>query len=469
MRFLTPVAAFFLVAAAFTIRSSWADYDIYWHLANGRLMVEQGRFPSPDRFSWSAAGGEYVAYSAQIDRAFYLLYRAGGARALGLYSGTAWVLALLPAVLLIGRLRPRPLVVAGALALLILATRPYVGARPHLVAFALLAWIAYLLELPFGRYKALAIGLALGAWANLHGTFYLGFAAVTVAAAAWWVWGERRAALWVAASLGGGFALSLLSPYRLRLWLHPLTTASNPYLEGNPDWRSLQPFTPTDIWMGALLLLALGLGVWRVGDVRGAVALALVLPAIHFSRFLPFVAPLLALKGVERLLERYPTLRGDAAPPNRAIAGASWVVLFGGVTLIAGLMPRTMAAAAMDPLPTRVIDRLVECGEPAPVWNEYDSGGYLIWRGRGAYTVGIDGRAETLYPNEVFADYRAVGRSSEGWRENVQRSPARYALVAPAVAERFDRLPGWRIGPRSGAGVLVLRDGAVWRCGEDRS
>jgi len=54
------------------------DPDLWWHLATGRYMVETGRIPRTDPFSYTAAGRPWVAHEWLAEIAMYLLYRSGG-------------------------------------------------------------------------------------------------------------------------------------------------------------------------------------------------------------------------------------------------------------------------------------------------------------------------------------------------------------------------------------------------------
>lgn len=468
---LTPLGAIVVVAAMIANTRRWADYDLFWHLANGRLMVEAASFPSPDRFSWSMAGQPYLAYSAQADRLFYLLWKAGGAPALGLFAAVALVLALLPFALLIGRLGARPWVEAATLLLIATATGPYWGARPHVLGFVIFGLLVYLVERPFGLARALLAGGLLGLWANLHGTFHIGFGLVGLAVLAWLMARDLRSATAAALAFALGFSGSLLSPYGLRLWIAPFATVANPTLPlVNVDWTSLRPLSPTFAAMGLLLLVAVAVGVWRASDPRAGAALGLVLPAIQIARLTPFAAPLLGLVVLERLVGRLPRLKLDAGSPvlaltasRRATVGV-WSLLPVGLLLALPLLPASIEGGAFRELPERAVDRLLACGEPAPVWNDYNWGGYLLWRGDGRYLVGIDGRAETLYSNRVLHSQIRVWQGQEGWEAIVQASPARYALMPSGTIAAIDGLPGWRLVFADDIATLSVRDGAPWRC-----
>jgi len=54
------------------------DPDLWWHLANGRLMLATRSIPHVDVYSFSAAGHPWVMHEWLADLAMYLLYQRGG-------------------------------------------------------------------------------------------------------------------------------------------------------------------------------------------------------------------------------------------------------------------------------------------------------------------------------------------------------------------------------------------------------
>lgn len=475
MRNPTPLGAIVIAGAMVGLTGRWFDNDLYWHLANGRLIVEAGQYPSPDRFSWSAAGLRYLAYSTPLDSLFYLLWRAGGAAALATAAALLCGLALLPIAILVARLGAKPLVEAAVLLVVTLALSPFLGARPQVAGFALFGLLVVLVGRPFGPGRAAVAGLTLALWANLHGTFPIGFGLIGAAALAWGLVRCWRPAGWAVAALGLGVAGSLLSPNGLDLWRGPFATVSNDYLTYNHDWISLKPLSVESAAVGVLILGAVCLGVWRRADPRALAAVGLLLPAIQLARFSPFLALLLGIVVTERLLARYPRLGLPEGSPQRALvasrgaATVAWGILLVGL-LGAGLLAQATAGAALAntgaayPSPRGATEALLACGAPAPIWNDYNWGGYLIWRGEGRYPVGIDGRAETLYPDRTFGRYVRVLQGQTGWEAIVQDSPAQYAMVTSDAFATIDRLPGWRLVYQDADVVLAARDGAVWRC-----
>src|SRR2546423_14826333 len=54
------------------------DPDLWWHLANGRLMLAAQAIPHADVYSFSAAGQPWVMHEWLADLAMYLLFKVGG-------------------------------------------------------------------------------------------------------------------------------------------------------------------------------------------------------------------------------------------------------------------------------------------------------------------------------------------------------------------------------------------------------
>src|SRR2546428_5591140 len=54
------------------------DPDLWWHLANGRLIITTGTIPHVDLYSFSAAGQPWVMHEWLADLMMYLVYQLGG-------------------------------------------------------------------------------------------------------------------------------------------------------------------------------------------------------------------------------------------------------------------------------------------------------------------------------------------------------------------------------------------------------
>jgi len=383
----------------------------------------------------------------------------------------SYALALLPIVLLVGRMRVHRWVELAALLLVLIATMPFHGARPHLLALAIFNTLLVLLEPPFGMVNALLVGGGLGVWAHMHASFLYGFALLGGAAIAWSLARDVRSVMGTVLALVVGVALSLLTPLGLQTWIYPLTAVATPFnLMYNHDWQSLRPLSASGAAMGLLMLVSVLLGVSRKPSARAVGAVLLLLPAIQYVRLTLFAAPLLMVAALERLIERAPHLRLRPGTRPFELAAApvvslvSWALLFIGLVGMAPLLPVSIEASSLGPVPTTAVDRLLACGEPAPLWNDYNWGAYLTWRGRGRYLVSIDGRDETLYSPEVLDRYVQYIQGREGWQDLVQGSPAQYAVLPARGFPSMVGLAGWHQVYADALAAVSARDGAPWHC-----
>jgi len=151
-----------------------ADFDVWWHLRAGQLILETRAVPRLDLFTYTNATRPWIDVYWLYQVGLALLYRAGGVSALVLLKATAgaaivalsmlgrrpghrawpWALAWLPGVLMVsGRLSERP----EAASLLLLTAELVLLARAPRAPRGL--WLVPILQV---------------LWVNCHGFFVLG-------------------------------------------------------------------------------------------------------------------------------------------------------------------------------------------------------------------------------------------------------------------------------------------------------
>jgi hypothetical protein len=163
----------FACVAAFLCAFKIDDVDVWWHLKAGELMVRTGAWITTDPFAYTREGQPYSAtyeWLAQI--ILYLVHAAGGATALialrtALVALTFFLLALInrPALWI-----ALPVALLGAVRVL-----PSLTERPHLFTYALLATFLLvatrILDAPHrpARRDAILLIVLEVLWVNLHG------------------------------------------------------------------------------------------------------------------------------------------------------------------------------------------------------------------------------------------------------------------------------------------------------------
>lgn len=270
------------------------DFDFFWHLANGRAMLQEGRIVEEELFSYTRPGVPFSNHAWLAQMVFYAVYRAGGP--LGFVAFKAGLVLLLTWLLYrTARFSGAAPILSGVLAVLaIVQGLERYRDRPELFSLLFVGLLGFLFTgataggIP--RRALYAIPAVLVVWDLLHGAVY-GYVYLAAFAAGLALErtlrprapGEgadpellRTVAVVVALSLAAG----LLNPYGFRRYDFFLE-----FLRPNAMVASTEEFAPPSLGLYPLFWIALvALVVLAAAFLRGA----------HLSRIVP-VVPFIAL------------------------------------------------------------------------------------------------------------------------------------------------------------------------------
>jgi len=451
------------------------DPDTYWHIAVGHWIIAHGAVPRSDVFSFTMPGAPWTTPEWLAEVLIAGLYDHFDWA--GLVAATAFCVAAALALLLRELLRSlAPIYAMIATALAWDLAQSHLLARPHMFTSPILVvWVAALVRAR-GADRAPSPWLVplITLWANLHGSFMLGIGLAGLLA------GEavltapnrperlRTARDW---AIFGGLcvAAALLTPLGVEGLLLPFTLTQPSFaLSVLQEWRSpdFQQLQPVELWIMAILAGAFSFG-WRLPPTRVAIVLLLLHMALRHLRYgeaLGFVAPLLLAPALgpqlkERtggraasLLDRaVAALAKPATLPGIALTGAlllvvSAALLRGGVGHQRDAITPAAALAAVDAQHVK-----------GPVFNDYDFGGYLIFRG---FKPFIDGR---YFYGDAFTKRYVEATLAES--DRLPQLLAEYGITwtllppsRPAVA-LLDHLPSWRRLYADDIAIVHVREG----------
>jgi hypothetical protein len=151
-----------------------SDFDVWWHLRTGQLILQSGAVPRVDLFTYTNATRPWIDVHWLFQVGLALLYSVGGASALVLVKATAG--ATIVGLSLLGR-RPDqpawPLALAWLPGVLMLSGR--LSERPELVSLVLLAvYLAVLARAPEKPRWLWVLPVVQLLWVNCHGFFAMG-------------------------------------------------------------------------------------------------------------------------------------------------------------------------------------------------------------------------------------------------------------------------------------------------------
>lgn len=499
--------ALVLLAAALAFAGPLAAYDLWWHLKAGRLIVESGRFPHADPFSFTATGSPWVYHSWLGGVLLSSLWRAGGPTALvalrclvtAAALGGAWLLARRRGV---GPGLAAVLALAAALQLRVRAL-----ARPYLFSFVLFVLFTGLLDrttrprpgepgepeptarawLWGARGRLLLLPALTLLWANVHAGFLAGFLVLgaygvgelvrlragrpgrlTVQLLVRRPEGARFRAMFAAGVLSVGASLG--NPYGAAPLLYPFRLMGLERIRGIEEWQGA-PLTGefAVFWAllgaGALVLCGSAVRAWRSGRT-GERAGRLAGDILLFGGF-----SVLALRGVRHVawpllltpailghhLRAWLPRRGAEERPGRRYGAAAW-----GLAVVIAAMPlvrgRPLSGVSEKRLPVAASEFIADAGLQERAWHSYEWGGYLIWRFWPRRRVYIDGRC-LVYGDRVLERYLRVQNGTEGWRRVLREDEVDMILLhyRDDGGEHFFREGEWRCVYWDDTAVIALR------------
>ena len=118
--------------------------------------------------------------------------------------------------------------------------------------------------------------------------------------------------------------------------------------------------------------------------------------------------------------------------------------LFSTVTSISANLPRYRPQLSI-PMPVGSAEYLRSMRPPGPLFNNYISGGYLIWVLAPEYPVFIDSRTN-IYGDEIILQSLTIENALPGWKALVNHWQFRIILTTPdsAISDALRDSPGWQ-------------------------
>jgi hypothetical protein len=389
-----------------------SDPDFWWHLKTGQYIVTGHRLPVPDPFAFTTASAAPVSPDEAATRRFnlthewlsqavwYLIYSAGGFGAVVLWkallltilcASTGWIAWRRTGSALWGMAAA---LAAGALAI------EFDRDRPGILSYVFTAAFVAIFE---SRRRLWPLPVLAAIWANCHGGFFLGwivcgaYAAESLLRRA----PDRRRVLLVS---GLAIVLSGLNPNGYAALETVLRYRRSPLQSTLIEWAHADlwgpPYAFDLLLYGAALSLLLSWKRVRPADwILFAAFAAASITAFRNEMLIGLLAPVL-------IAAYFPWKRALPAPWKRRLAAqapfAAAVLLAAGFVWGCVRGDFFQLRVAEWRYPAGAARFLAEHPIAAPLFNTYEYGGYLIWRGQRVF---IDGRALS---ESVFQDYRTI-------------------------------------------------------------
>ena len=483
----SPALIFIAIVVADSTRL--ADPDLWGHVRFGQDVLAQRRLIFYDQYSYSAPGHLWLNHEWLTEVLMGAIYNAFGTVGLNLMKFACSAATIIFLALAMEETESPARV---QFAILIAASVPlatHLQFRPQIFTFALMSSLLAILSRYNYRGRApvwLAIPI-LAVWANLHGGFIMGLAALgtftAVVFAQDLVLGRgMRRAMWLLAITAASTIATLATPYGVGTWQAVIHALQNPHTRtAIVDWLSL-PDSLLLHWRqgrvagvaGKILALAMfaALGVTFIQTPRGgdialiSIAALMIAAAFLAVRNLPLaviatVTPLARHTALvlEARRERLGLPMAHAKDRSPTINQLMVAVAAFELLILTGLFSKKMAAS--DPYPAGAISYMKEHHLSGNILADFQWGEYVIWHMPPASKVFIDGRYDTVYPPKVIDDYLPFTHGEVVGKEILVNYPHDFVLVGQKNDPAYKLViaqPGWKQIYRDDSCVLFARD-----------
>jgi tetratricopeptide (TPR) repeat protein len=307
--------------------------------------------------------------------------------------------------------------------------------------------------------KSVIIGFIMILWANVHGAFLLGTALVVFYTIAGYLENGKKTSIiskfwWIPAVIA--ILAPLVNPYFFEVYTYPFKWLGNSlYKETIREWTSvlrwhdlLYPF------LFHLVISSIILIVTRPYKLKYLI-LFVIFSILPFTalRHLPFYfiyASWMLSIGLSRIEDIF--IRH--LDKSILIGKHKYIVLslffIGFISLYLYLNP---VVRLTDPLyskyhyPTGAVAFMRENNLDGRILNAYQWGGYLWEQG---FDIFIDGRLDTLYPEEVFRDYTDIVSVEPTWDDLLDKYEIRFILfdtkidgLPPKITQSVFKSQNW--------------------------
>lgn len=426
------------------------DSDLGRHLTLGNYILDHQSIPTIDIFSFTKNGEPRPPYEWLSQVFFSLAYRALG------FDGVIFLCALVigAAFMIVysdTESRSRlPLAALFVTIISVSASSLHWLPRPHIFTFLLLSvWLERLEKLHRGEnIPWWHLSLLMLVWVNLHGGFIFGVLA-WLAYFSGWLWEKfvtrKYSNNWSIPAISLAFLpMTFVTPSGYGSWQAVLNNNSQYIISHTVETMPVN-FAQPGAWPFVfLLVIAVFIFIIDIKSIRIAHIFLLAgfaLLGVFMARNIPLftiaAAPIITnqVSNILKSVSKWKTAESNIIKLNRYLTGGLWTVVFVvGSALFLAFRSEAHGNASNqfnpDVFPTYATDWLVEHPQTGNVFNEFNWGGYLLFRLWPRQTVFIDSQTD-FYGEALTRDYEAALNKVDGWQPVFKMYKIEWTIIQP--------------------------------------
>lgn len=488
------------------------DTDIWLHLRTGKLILSDLRVPTFDPYSLTLAAKHWVNHSWLFQVIVYSAYKFFAASGL-IFLQSLFVTTAFFVLFVIGFKKERFLITSFILSILVIyACRSRFNLRPDILSLIFFALFLHNLKFFKGGKSIYFLVLWQVLWVNCHGYFFLGpvlvFIYILAEAIKRYVRILPRAWAGLDRLDDTGYnrllrvfflvlAATLINPQFLQGALYPFYVLKGIAIgDSNYAFKYVEELSKALTFKGpsfvgaTQLYILTGLAFlslifnWRKLNITYLLLIVTFTPfgfyALRNIAFLAFVAYVIVITGLESFDDAFKAKIKVAVKSANIdfilkAAVISAIIYFLYAEAYSYLFRRyydfddyEMKSALSDVLtyryPKKCVEFINKHNLPTNLFNDFNSGNYLIFYAWPKYKVFIDGRTE-LYPNSFLKEYFKIMRGDKkSFDSQVEKFKINTVLLNNATANIPEALfkmlyghPKWQLVFFDTSGVVFLK------------
>lgn len=468
----------------YILSNTRADPDLWGYLAFGRLFWETGGFPYQDVFAYVPTKKTWIYHEWLTGVLFYPIYKSWAGAGLQLLK---YILGFLTAAFVYMTARQR-----GARPFLVLITLfcvsrlfayGYSPVRAQIFTYLFFVIYLYVLETTRRdkRWHRLWWLLPIQTvWSNLHGGFLAGPGLLVLYALGESLSGRRFRPYLILIVVCG--LVTLINPYGIDYWKYVIEAVSmdrQNIWEWHSVLRLIREGYPSIAYvdmLSVLILSSLFLFWWRRRDFTDIIVLATTayLGVAHFRHQVFFLLAAAVYMPVV-FTAFYNTLEADrpVMKLRNLLKGPVPLLLSACVAVLLGYHYFARSPLALETPPRKDKEDTSRVYYPigaveyirtndlnGNILPLFSWGEFIIWTLYPSCRVGMDGRYETVYPDDLCKEYWNFHYGEDSWRTFLYKYP--HDMIVVETDSRTHKLlqnePGWKEAYADIGCVLLLKE-----------
>jgi tetratricopeptide (TPR) repeat protein len=520
------VLSLFILCLRF-ILSPLPAADTWWMLKTGEVIVNSGEIPHYEMFSHTAENLPWLNHEWLAAAIFYIIYAVGNLKLLYIFTAliilSVFFVTFRLALIKNGK-NVAAAAVAGSWMLAISGGALYFDIRAYIFSYLFLALTLILLEKGYygSNKKILLLLLPITLlWVNMHGAFILSYVLQVMFLAAFlvgWIcqhacykeekvlkedqhdanrslhtkpgsgkfWSlfaifddirkVKQSIKYGVISLAGSIAAGFINPHTYRIFSYPFTLWGDSFYRSHlNEWAApdyLGKNLPMLISVVVIFVLSVGfykkLKLTEFFIIAGFSFLALktVRHSVLYSIALLPVASVITAHLAGEIGAKWNKLKFYLGKVEKVIAIAGLLVLIVFSYNYFSDISTDKLSMEQELFPYAGVEFLNLNPLPGRMYNPYEWGGYFAWRLYPDYKVFIDGRANTVYPEEVYRDSIFSMQGEKNWPEIMDKYDINFVFCnkflrdagGHRLPDRLQESPDWVLIFEDDVEMLFIRN-----------